>query len=90
MVNELQIIVSGAVNSGKSTMMFALLKLLKEQGFNVKLNSENNPQIIHEKYFHDEFKDRFEEVLETIKNDSIITLSEIQTPRLPKLQNDIQ
>lgn len=91
MKNELQIIVSGEANSGKSTMMFALLKILKEQGFNVQLNFENDPDLTREKafHFHNKFKERFEEVLEDIKANSKITLKEVQTARLPKLRHEI-
>ena len=51
MSKKLSIIVAGDNNTGKSTMLFQLEKLLKENGFNVELAFENHPDYSGENSF---------------------------------------
>ena len=81
MSKKLSIIVAGTSNTGKSTMLFQLEKLLKENGFNVELSFENHPDYSGENsfYFHQKEEKNFNEKIEKLKKDLTITLKESQT-----------
>ena len=80
MSKKLSIIVAGKTNTGKSTMLFQLEKLLKENGFNVELSFENHPDYSGENsfYFHQKEEKNFNEKIEALKQDLTITLKESQ------------
>ena len=80
MNKELTILIAGETNSGKSTMMLELEKLLKENGFNVELSFHGNPDYTGENSFHfhnKESKD-FDKKVEKIKSNTTIRLMELQ------------
>ena len=81
MSKKLSIIVAGKTNTGKSTMLFQLEKLLKENGFNVELSFENHPDYSGENsfFFHQKEGKNFNEKIEALKQDLTITLKELQT-----------
>ena len=80
MGKKLSIIVAGKTNTGKSTMLYQLEKLLKENGFNVKLSFEHHPDYSGENsfFFHQKEGKNFNEKIETLKQDLTITLHESQ------------
>ena len=80
MSKKLSIIVKGDNNTGKSTMLFQLEKLLKENGFNVELAFENHPDYSGENsfFFHQKEGTNFNEKIEALKQDLTITLKESQ------------
>lgn len=78
MSKKLSIIVKGDNNTGKSTMIFQLEKLLKENGFNVELSFEHHPDYSGENsfYFHQKEEKNFNEKIVALKQDLTITLKE--------------
>ena len=78
MSKKLSIIVKGDNNTGKSTMLFQLEKLLKENGFNVELSFEHHPDYSGENsfYFHQKEEKNFNEKIAALKQDLTITLKE--------------
>lgn len=80
MNKNLTIIVAGPTNSGKSTMMLQLQKLLMENGFNVELSFEGNPDYTGENtyHLHKKVEKDFDKVIEKIKTETKITLMEKQ------------
>ena len=78
MSKKLSIIVKGDNNTGKSTMLFQLEKLLKENGFNVELAFENRPDYSGENsfFFHQKVEKNFDEKIKALKQDLTITLKE--------------
>ena len=80
MEKELQIIIAGKANTGKSTMMLQLEKLLKENGYDVELSFENHPDYSGENsfFFHQKEQQYFPEKVEAIKSRTKIVLSEAQ------------
>lgn len=81
MSKKLSIIVAGDNNTGKSTMLYQLEKLLKENGFNVELSFEHHPDYSGENsfYFHQKEGNNFNEKIEALKQDLVITLKETKT-----------
>lgn len=79
MSNELTIIVAGQANSGKSTMMLQLEKLLKENGYDVQLSLKGHPDYAGENSFHFRNKEEknFDKKVAAIKKSKII-LKEMQ------------
>lgn len=90
MEKELSIIILGKANTGKSTMMLQIEKLLKENGFNVELSFENHPDYSgnNSVYFHEREEKNFDEKVKTIKGKTKIILKEMQANNAPvyKLQ----
>jgi len=80
MSKKLSIIVAGGTNTGKSTMILLIEKMLKEHNFNVELSFEHHPDYSGENsfYFHQKEEKNFTEKIETIKKDTVITLQESQ------------
>ena len=80
-MSKLSIIVAGDNNIGKSTMLFQLEKLLKENGFNVELSFEHHPDYSGENsfFFHQKVGKNFDEKIEALKQNLTITLKEAQT-----------
>jgi len=78
MTNELTIIIAGDNNAGKSTMMLQIEKLLQDNGFNVELSFDGNPDFTgeHSFFFHKKEELNFEERINTIKNKSKIRIME--------------
>lgn len=81
MSKKISIIVAGDNNTGKSTILYQLEKLLKENGFNVELSFEHHPDYSGENsfYFHQREGKNFNEKIEVLKQDLTITLKESQT-----------
>ena len=80
MSKTLSIIVAGEENSGKSTMLLLIEKLLKENGFEVELLFDG-PDYTGENsfYFHNKEKLNFNEKVEDLKKNIKISLKESQT-----------
>ncbi len=80
MSKKLSIIVAGGTNSGKSTMMLLIEKMLKENNFDVELAFEHHPDYSGENsfFFHQREEKDFNEKIEKIKKDTTITLQESQ------------
>jgi nucleoside-triphosphatase THEP1 len=80
MSEELTIIIAGRANSGKSTMMLQLEKLLKENGYDVTLSLKGEPDYTGENSFHFHKKEElnFDKKVEAIKSKTKITLKEMQ------------
>lgn len=76
---KLTISVSGKVNTGKSRLILLLKKFLQENNFKVEfyggVDYENETQ------FDELVSQNFEQVIETIKETSVITLEEVQVKR---------
>lgn len=80
MDKELTIIIAGKANSGKSTMMLQLEKLLIDNGFDVQFSFKNHPDYGGENTYHfrnKEQKDFFEKI-NVIKSNTKIILKEMQ------------
>lgn len=79
--NELSVIVAGSAGSGKSAMILQIEKLLKENGFDVELSFEGNPDYSGNNtvYFHEREERNFDEKIEAIKKRTKIILKEMQT-----------
>ena len=81
-MKELQIIVTGEAGSGKSTMVLLLEEFLKEKGFNVEVDLEN--ELVD---YGSEFQFRavcsldWQEKLKRIKTERKITLKSMQMKR---------
>lgn len=80
MSKKLSIIVAGGTNTGKSTMMLLIEKMLKENNFDVELAFEHHPDYSGENsfFFHQREEKNFNEKIENIKKDTTITLQESQ------------
>ena len=80
MSKKLSIIVAGGTNSGKSTMMLLIEKMLKENNFDVELAFEHHTDYSGENsfFFHQREDKDFNEKIEKIKKDTTITLQESQ------------
>jgi len=79
-MNELTIIVSGLTNTGKSTMVLQLEKLLVENGYDVRLSFDGNPDYSGDDSFHFRNKEsiNFDKKVEVIKSKTVIILKEVQ------------
>ena len=79
-MKKLSIIVAGGTNTGKSTMMLLIEKMLKENNFEVELSFEHHPDYSGENsfFFHQKEEQNFNEKIEKIKKDTVITLQESQ------------
>ena len=80
MEKQLQIIIAGTANVGKSTMMLQLEKWLKDSGYEVELSFENHPDYSGENsyFFHQKEEQYFLEKVEAIKAKTKIVLKEAQ------------
>jgi len=78
---QLTIIVAGEAGHGKSSMLYQLEKLLKENGYNVELDGNNLLDFTSINDFHRKMKRNEEERLVELKENTQITLKEIQTAR---------
>ena len=80
MNNELTIIIAGQTNTGKSTMMLQIEKLLKDNGFEVQLSFNGNPDYTGENtfHFHNKEEQNFKLKIEKIKSNTKIILKEMQ------------
>jgi len=80
MNKEISIIVAGRANTGKSTMMLQLEKLLKDNGYNVEVNVDEHPDYTGENSFHFHNKEEvnFDKKVAAIKASTKITLKEAQ------------
>lgn len=90
MSKNLTIIVAGEANSGKSTMMLQIEKLLKENGFDVELSLKGHPDYSGENsyHFHNHEEKNFDEKITTIKSNTKIILKEAQVNReKPSIEN---
>ena len=78
-IKKLTISVSGKVNTGKSRLILLLKKFLQENNFIVEfyggVDYENETQ------FDELVSQNFEQVIETIKETSVITMEEVQVKR---------
>lgn len=85
MNKELSIIIAGEVNSGKSTLMLEIEKVLKEKGYDVQLSFKGHPDYSGENSFHFHNKEEvfFKEKSEKIKANTKIILREAQLNTLP-------
>lgn len=85
MNKELSIIIAGEVNSGKSTLMLEIEKVLKEKGYDVQLSFKGNPDYTGENtfHFHNKEGEFFEEKSNAIKSNTKIILREAQLNTLP-------
>lgn len=82
-MNELKIIIAGERNTGKSTMMLQIEKLLKEHGYNVELEFDEPDYTGEENYyFHNKESLNFDTKIEKIKSDTTIKITEKQLKRL--------
>lgn len=92
MSEELLIIVAGKANSGKSTMMLQLEKLLKENGYDVNLSLKGQPDYTGENsfHFHKKEEQNFDKKVEGIKSKTKITLKEMQVNSEAKHIEDIK
>ncbi len=90
MSNELTIIVAGQANSGKSTMMLQIEKLLKENGFDVQLSLKGHPDYTGENayHFHQKEEKNFDKKIDAIKSKTKITLKEMQVNSEGKIYQD--
>lgn len=79
-MKKLSIIVAGGTNTGKSTMILLIEKMLKENNFDVELSFEHHPDYSGENsfFFHQKEEQNFIEKIEKIKKDTVITLQESQ------------
>lgn len=80
MDREISIIIAGRANTGKSTMMLQLEKLLKDNGYNVEINVDEHPDYTGENSFHFHKREEinFDCKVELIKASTKITLKEAQ------------
>ena len=80
MGKELTIIVAGQTNSGKSTMIYQIEKLLNENGFNVELSLKGHPDYSGENSYHfrKNVEKNFSEIINNIKSETKIVLKEMQ------------
>ena len=78
--NCLNIIIAGESNSGKSTMMLQIEKLLIENGFNVELSLIGHPDYSGENSYHFRNKENidFDKKIEQIKRNKKIILHEVK------------
>jgi len=81
MKKELQIFIGGTCGSGKSTMMYQLEKLLKENGYDVELSVSDDYKSIND--FNRQMLQFEEERLIKLKENTHITLREIQLSHKP-------
>jgi len=90
MSKELTIIIAGQANTGKSTMMLQIEKLLKENGFNVELSLKGHPDYTGENsyYFHQKEQKDFSEKIDVIKSETKIILKELQVSNAKKILQD--
>ena len=73
---ELVISVSGKTNTGKSRLTLLLKKFLRENGFEVKFDGGQDFE--DEVEFDEQISKNLEQVIETIKETSVVTLKEEQ------------
>lgn len=80
MSKNLTIIIAGEANTGKSTMMLQIEKLLKENGYDVELSLKGHPDYTGENSYHIHQKEEknFDKKIEAIKANTKITLKEAQ------------
>jgi Mg-chelatase subunit ChlI len=90
MSKELTIIIAGQANTGKSTMMLQIEKLLKENGFNVELSLKGHPDYTGENsyYFHQKEQKDFSEKIDVIKSETKIILKELQVSNAKEILQD--
>jgi len=82
-MNNLTISVEGFAGTGKSTMMFQIEKLLKENGYDVELSFDNHPDYSGDDsfHFHNKISPEFDNKVSDIKANTKITLQERQLNR---------
>lgn len=85
MKKELTIIVVGKANTGKSTMLIQLEKLLIENGYDVELSPKDYPDYSGDNAFHfrNSIMKNFNERVNAIKPNIKIILKEMQANREP-------
>jgi nucleoside-triphosphatase THEP1 len=84
-MNELKIIVLGNTGTGKSTMTLFLEKILKENGFNVKIDLENEIEDYgSEERFRKIVGEDWDDRINTIKCGKKITLKSMQVKYVSK------
>ena len=79
MNKELKIIIAGNSGSGKSTMMYQLENLLLDNGYDVEISLENSLDFKNKSDFYGKMGVYEEERLKFLKENTKITLTEIQT-----------
>lgn len=83
MKKELNIIITGHANVGKSTVLVHIEKLLRENGYDVELSLKDHPDYTGENAYH--FRNsimlHFDEKIEAIKSNVKIILKETQLNR---------
>lgn len=89
MNKELSIIIAGEVNSGKSTLMLEIEKVLKEKGYDVQLSFKGNPDYTGENtfHFHNKEGENFDKKSEAVKTNTRIVLREVQLASLSPLMH---
>jgi GTPase SAR1 family protein len=92
MEKQLQIIVAGTANVGKSTMMLQLEKWLKDNGYEVELSFENHPDYSGENsyFFRQKEEQYFPEKVEAIKAETKIVLKEAQLSEIGFYRGNFQ
>jgi len=80
MQKELQIIVAGSANSGKSNMMYYLQQLLMKEGFTVEMSFEGR-DFVNENDFQEKMRINLDERQRLLKDMTKITLCEKQLQR---------
>ncbi len=82
MKKEITITISGQANTGKSTMMFQIEKLLKDNGFDVEINFKGHHDHGENTYhFHNLIEPTFDKEISLIKSNVKIILKEMQLAR---------
>ena len=81
-IKKLTISVSGKVNTGKSRLILLLKKFLQENNFKVEF--DGGIDYTNEANFDEVVGENLEQVIETIKETSVITMEEVQVKRTLK------
>ena len=77
---EILITITGVCGSGKSNISYFLLKYLRENGFNISLES-SSPDFESEEDFIEQLSVRNEMAISHLKQDRKILLKEVQVSR---------